>query len=332
MRNVYPTDQCIHLWAHQAQEGARNSSNIHFEGVGLYSYQTTIAAIIDGIVYLSEDSMSQMTSKRIRAAGQATRHLEQFSTTAFSRGGNPRLTHEAMILPAARSAEKTLEYALIDPKTRKATKEKAIYAYIHERERIVKHAARFNVSVIMPLMVLEDGAIEHYQERKRQAEVLKEELRIKAQKKQQREDKKQFQVWLTTGAGRCPSSFHERNNDFITITSAPADDQPARMIQKIRTSQGAECPLDQVVKALKFWSSRKFEGTTCRACWTAAKLCECEHPGPFTPWATNGHTFYVGSFKLTSISQEGTVVIGCHTFSAKTIQEFILQHKEVLGL
>lgn len=329
MRQVYPTNEVFHLWAHQTQESARNSPNVHFTGPELYSYSTTIAAIIDNIVYISENNMSVTTAKHISKARQASHHMEQFSTTAFRSGSNPRLTHEAMILPAARSAVQTLEHELGREKTRKQTKLNVIAAYIQERERITKHAARFNASVIMPEMTLSDTVISEYQAAKAASEAAKEASRIKAQKKQQREDNKQFNIWLTTGAGSCPYSFRERNNDFITIkgdyvTYKNQKDYPEQAINqpvlKISTSQGAECPLDHAVKALRFWESR---------------IIKPEHGhnpngDRFNTYHTNGHKIPLGVFTLDSIDEAGTVKAGCHTFSTKEIQRFINQWKEVL--
>lgn len=318
VRNVYPTDQVIHIWAHQGQESARNGSNVHFDGPELYSYSTTIAAIIDGIVYISHNNMSATTGRHIAAARSATSHMERFFTTAFSwSGSNPRLTHEAMLFPAARSAVQTLEYALTDSRTRKQTKLNAVMAYIKERERIVKHAARFNISVFMPEMTAGPEAVAQYQEAKRIADEKKEAARLKAQKKQQREDKKQFKVWLTTGAGRFPYSYRVNGADQITVAGHRTDGAGNTLkMGMVVTSQGAECPLDHAVKALKFWSSR----------------LNSPFGKKFEPYHTNGHKIPLGHFTLDSIDESGTVKAGCHIFTAKEIQRFINQWREVLGL
>ena len=318
MRNVYPTDQVIHIWAHQGRESARNGSNVHFSGPELYSYSTTIAAIIDGVVYISANNMSVTTAKHISAASSATRHLDQFRTHAFSwSGSNPRLTHDAMIQPEAQDAIKTLEYALENTRTRKQTKLNAINEYMQRRKYILDHAARVGVTVVMPEYEVNIKAVEQYQERKAAAAAAKEAARIKAQKKQQKEDKKQFNLWLTTGAGRCPYSFQERGNDFITIKNY--DKSAAATTRYVVTSQGAECPLDHAVKALKFYElQRNFEGKI--------------NAPMYKPYHTNGHKIPLGHFTLDSIDESGTVKAGCHTFTAKEIQRFINQWREVLGL
>jgi len=326
MRQVYPTDQVIHIWAHQGQESARNGSNVSFDGPELYSYSTTIAAIIDGIVYISDNNMSATTAKHIRQAWSATRHLEQFRTTAFTwSGSNPRLTHEAMIQPAARDAVNTLNYALENTRTRKQTKLNAINEYMQRRKYILDHAARVGVTVVMPEYEVNIKAVEQYQERKAAERAAAELIRLKAQKKQQKEDAKQFKIWLTTGAGRCPASFaHLRDwtvpqTDYITLKPDSLLIAAGTAQYKIVTSQGAECPLDHAVKALKFYElQRNFEGKI--------------NAPMYKPYHTNGHKIPLGHFTLDSIDESGTVKAGCHTFSAKEIQRFINQWREVLGL
>jgi hypothetical protein len=168
----------------------------------------------------------------------------------------------------------------------------------------------------MPEYEVNIKAVEQYQERKAAAAAAKEAARIKAQKKQQKEDKKQFNLWLTTGAGRCPHSFIERGNDFITIKtdSLILAGEP---LYKVITSQGAECPLDHAIKALKLYRSRDISDHNTIL---------------FTPYRTNGHKIPLGIFTLDSIDTIGTVKAGCHTFTAKEIQRFINQWREVLGL
>lgn len=306
MRHVYPSREIAHLWAHQSQDNARNSSDtVSFDGVILYSYSTAIACIIDGVVYISSDNMSVTTAKHIRYALQATSHMERFFTSAFQWGwGYPGKTHEAMLQPVAETAIKDMERALDDTKTRKKTKMNAVAAYIEERERILAQANRFKVKLKMPEMSVEDGCLEAYQAKKDKADKAAERARLKAAKLKQIEDAAQYQVWLTTGAGRFPSSYCERDSDKITIQGA-----------EVLTSQGVRVPLDHVVKALRFWLSRRS--------W---------EDGLFKSWTTNGHTVHIGCYSLTSINESGTCKIGCHTFRADTLEQFIKQWRDVLGL
>jgi len=182
MRHVFPSREIAHLWAHQSQDSARDSSNsVSFDGAILYSYSTAIAIIIDGVVYVSRPNMSLTTAKHIGYALQATSHMERFYTTAFQWGrGYPRLTHEAMLQPAAETAIRDLERALDNTRTRKKTKLNAVAEYISEKQRIMAHAKRFKVKIKMPEMALDEGCIESYQAAKDKADKAAERARVKA--------------------------------------------------------------------------------------------------------------------------------------------------------
>jgi hypothetical protein len=306
--------QVAHAWVH-GHSG--KGSNLTTDGISLTSYSTTIAAHIDDIFYLSANNMSSSTGRHISYAHRAIGYGDNnniFCTHAFSRfGSNPRLTHDAMIQPEAQDAIKTLEQALENTWTREQTKLNAIIEYDQRRETILKHAARVGMSVIMPEYAVDIKTAEQYQERKAAEAAEKEAARIKARQKQQREDKKQFNIWLTIGAGRCPYSFIERGNDIITLKPSSvgvAIGEPFKVI----TSQGAECPLDHAVKALRFYFSRTEDGKI------------------FIPYHTNGHKVPLGLFTLDTISETGEVRAGCHTFTAKEIQRFTNQWRGVLGL
>lgn len=310
MKHVFPSREIAHLWAHQSQDNARNSSDtISFEGAILRSYSTAIACIIDGVVYISRNNMSTTTAKHINYAVRATSHMERFFTTAFQWGkGYPQLTHDAMLQPAAETAVRDLERALDNTKTRKKTKMTAVAAYIEERERIIAQANRFKVKLKMPEMALEDGCLEAYQAAKDKADKAAERARLKAAKLQQIKDAAQYEVWLTTGAGRFPSSYSKEGDDKLTVRGA-----------EVLTSQGVSVPLDHVVKALRFWAARKV-------------IKNLDGKDYFTPWTTNGHAVHIGPYSLTSIDEAGICRIGCHTFQAATLEQFIAQWRGVLGL
>jgi hypothetical protein len=333
-RKIMDNRQLTHVWAH-GQSG--KGSNLYSDGTTLKSYSTDIATKIDNIIYISSNNMSCTTSKHISYARQAVGCLNPsvFMTSAFSRrGSDPRHTHEAMIMPCVREAEQTLKYALENTRTRKSTKIAAISRYNQEKKRIQAHARR--VGVTLPAMMeieANPDELERYAVLKTEKEARELEARVKAQKKQQRLDKKQYVLWLTTGAGRCPNSFMVRGSDQITIkgdyvTYKNQKDYPEQPINqpviKVVTSQGAECPLDHAIKALKFWESR-------RVISTASELRKFKS-NVYEPYHTNGHVIHLGVFTLDSIDEAGTVKAGCHTFTAKEIQRFINQWREVLGL
>ena len=311
MRNVYPTDQVIHIWAHQGQASARNSSNVSFDDKLLYSYSTVIAQLETDTTgelwaFLSSERLTPTTGKHVSSSSQATWHLNQFYTPAFARRSRYGRTINEMIDPAVKQALQDLDYGLTHKGLRAATRAQAIVVYNTRRHDIMRVSAAFKITTPDMVSVSMDGdSVAQYLIDVKAAAEKKAAAELKARLKQQKEDKAQYKAWLTTGAGRCPASFVVRGQDQFTIKG-----------DKIHTSQGAECPLDHAVKALKFWSSRALS--------PFGKL--------FEPYHTNGHKIHLGIFTLDSIDQDGTVKAGCHTFSAQEIQRFIIQHKEVLGL
>jgi len=284
--------EVCHLWAHGH---AAKGSNLYSDGKVLTSYRTPIAAIIDGIYYISSDSMTMTTAKQLSYARRAARGNGQiFYTPAFRYGRQPDFTHEYMLNSAAEYEKQKLDYILVS-KSRKNTKLETIIKYNEKRQEILDLAGRFNVQIEMPEYVADESTIsEYYKIRAEQARI-KAEKEAKELKKQLLKDKKEFKQWLETGAGRCPVSFTRNRyteGDFITIKD-----------NQILTSQGAACPIDHCIKALKFYDSLK----TGKG---------------FIEYKTNGHKIHLGIFILETIDKNGNVKAGCHMFTHKEIARF----------
>lgn len=314
-------DMVAHAWAH-GREG--KGSNFYSDGRKLLSYSTTVAIQIDGVFYISADNMSPTTGKQLSYAKRAVSY-NYFSTHAFSYGRRlewPSMaTHEDLIKPEAEHVLRELEIDLANSKTRKSTKLKALAHYAAERERILTHCATVGVSFKMPEFKVDDDTITKYHEAAKAKAAKEERARIKRQKEQQKADKLQYEAWITTGAGRCPQSFITRGADQFTIKHRIDGEL------YIVTSQGAECPLDHAVKAIKFYlSRRRIDYRTCSLDINKQKGCTYE------PYHTNGHKIPLGIFTLDAIDEHGNVKAGCHTFRAAEIQRFINQWREVLGL
>ena len=308
--------QVAHAWAHGH---AGKGSNLTTDGVELTSYSTVIAKTIDGVHFISLDNMTPTTSKHLNYAKRAVSY-RYFASPGFDMHLNwPDLSAAGLIRAAAERAQADIE-RIFSSKSRQATKLAAAQEYTARRDEILAMAARFGVPITMPEYAASPEEIAGWQEKKKAVDAAAEAVRLNAQKKKQREDKKQLDIWLTTGAGRCPSSFIEQGNDFITIAGHRTDGDGNTLKQGvILTSQGAECPLDHAVKALRFYINMptwiRQDGTVYRE-----------------PYHTNGHKIPLGHYTLGSIDEDGTVKVGCHTFSAKTISAFLNQWREVLGL
>ncbi len=309
-------EQVAHAWAH-GHSG--KGSNLTTDGVDLKSYSTVIAKTINGVHFISLDNMTPTTSKHLGYAKRAVSY-QYFASPGFDMRLNwPDLSAAGLIKAAAERARADIE-RIFSSRARQGTKLYAAERYTARRDEILAMAARFDVQITMPEYVASPEEIAAYQEKKKAADAAKEAARVKEQKKRQKEDKKQLDIWLTTGAGRCPGSYIERGNDFITLKPDSLLIAAGTAQYKIITSQGAECPLDHAVKALRFYNTRRRD------------ILQDDGRGLFHAWKTDGHKIPLGIFTLDSIDEAGTVKAGCHTFSAAEIQRFINQWREVLGL
>ena len=314
MRHVYPTDQVIHIWAHQSQDSARNGSNVSFNGKLLYSYSTVIAQLETDAggniwAFLSSESLTPTTGKHVSTSRGATRHLNQFYTPAFARWRPYGRTITEMVQPAIDETERDLKEAF-GPRKRQTTKLSAIQVYNARRDEIFKVCQAFGLDAPdLPAVNVEE--LEKYAEVVKAQEKAIQARRAEAARLQQIEDQEQHNLWLTTGAGRFPSSFRVYGQDQITIRG-----------DVVVTSQGAECPLNHAIKALKFYKSRQ----------TQTAMLKTGKIDAFEPYHTNGHKIPLGHFTLDSIDERGNVKAGCHIFTAAEIARFINQWQEVLGL
>lgn len=311
MRHVYPSDQVIHIWAHQSQDEARNGSNVRFNGPLLYSYNTVIAQLETDATgqtwaFLSDSSLTPTTGKHVSASRNATRHMPQFYTPAFSDHwqGHSR-TPEQMINSAIEQATDDLKEAF-RPRKRATTKADIIAHYEARRRDIQEVRAAFNLPAAnMP--DVDPATAAQWTASAKLADIeRKEAARLRAERQAAKEadrrerDQEQFAAWLTTGAGSCPHSFKQYGADLLTISG-----------DEVTTSQGARAPLGHVKRALTFYDSRR-NGQT------------------WTPYHTNGHKIPLGHFTLDSIDEAGNVKAGCHTFSAAEIARFKTQWSSIL--
>lgn len=293
-----------HAWAHG---NTAKGSNYHTDGIMLTSYYTPIATKIDDIIYITSLSYSVSTSKHINYARNAVNAYSNpnvFYTPAFDRWNTPRFTHEAMLLPCVAEAIRKLDIVIKSNK-RQQTKIDAIAAYMDRRQVIIDHAVRVGVTLPeMPVYAIDALTLAEYSTRQAEIAAAAAAARDMAIKKQQLKDKKQYAAWIKTGTGSCPASYRVPGADVMTIKG-----------DMVITGQGAECPVLHAVIALRFWNDRH---SVLNNTW------ETYH--------TNGHKIHLGMFTLDSIAIDGTVKAGCHTFTAKTIMQFIKHWSHVLQL
>ena len=100
-REVFPTGEIAHMWAHRAQLSARNpQGNFSFAGAELRSYSTCIAYLHKGkggaTVALHADTSWSATTNGHQSAGRsATAHMPSFDVREWLPGSGGKINHKA---------------------------------------------------------------------------------------------------------------------------------------------------------------------------------------------------------------------------------------------
>jgi hypothetical protein len=286
--------QVAHIWAQGKQKEAKGS-NFFCVSDRLYSYRTLIGQIIDGQAFITSNSMTQRTSMHRCYANRATNYTA-FNTPAFHYNADNILTPEQLITAAADEMP-----ALLAELSRKRTYlAGSIALYMTRRDEIYTIAGQFKIEIADIAGVPEElhEKARDFAATAQERENKKLENARKRLQAQQVRDKKQFEAWISTGAGSCPGSYQVRGKDQITIRG-----------KTVVTSQGADVPRAHVIRALAFYRSRQIAGEIAQ----------------WEPYQTNGHKIILGHFTLDSIDGNGNVRAGCHAFSAAEIVRFCAQ-------
>ncbi len=322
--------QVAHIWA-QGNRAEARGSNFRCNDNVLYSYGTCIAFIQDGTAFVSSDNMTPTTGKQLSYARSALRNNYTYlSTPAFRYGSSAAPSPIDCIREAAQEHAETFKSVC----RARSNMEWAIEHYTERRAVILDTAARFNVTD-MPDMPEAAGDLK---EKARQFAAQDKQRRAdETRRREEREraeriiDAGRRDAWMQRGEGHFPNSYRVRGEDYITLKPTVARMAPNEpLIYKVVTSQGAEAPLEHVIKALRFYDSRVTE-------WSYPAVIEgdTEHHRPTaaacTPYATNGHRVPLGHFTLDSIDSQGNVKAGCHYFTAAEIARFRMQWAGMLA-
>jgi len=297
MRHVHPTEQVIHLWAHQSQPDARNpSGNVFFDGPTIYSYgrHFPMARLHKNkrgvLVLLNDGHYSKTTGKHQGWVAGAVRHLDYMRVPEVNPGGktdhDKNLAHFAGIMADSlvkaqramqrrtvagyRSTASTAEdhwqqYAAFFGIRRKAPKwpGEAWEAAAARAARIetpdpVRDAKRFKA-----LQAREAATLARF-EAKREAWRAREQDHARA-------------IWRMTRAER--NQWHA----LPCMLRVNGDE--------LETSQGARIPLDHAPRLWKLIQAVRAAGR---------------------PYERNGHTEHAGQFAIDGIDAAGNLRAGCH--------------------
>jgi hypothetical protein len=231
IRHVYPVDMVAHLWAHRAQQSARNGSNFYFDGDTIYSYGShfPIARHVETkrgrVVLFTTRDYSVTTSGHKWTVLSACKHLTVF-----------HVQHPTDTNRKAQFAEYRERYLVLARKYSKARSNKpwildGLRDLVEEANRFAQFfglRSRLSMPADLSVMEAECKAVEKRErERKQRAEV-----------KHQREALERLQNWV------------DGETDYLCQQSYG----PIRLRIKgdeLQTSRGARVPLDHAVKAFR---------------------------------------------------------------------------------
>jgi hypothetical protein len=292
LKHVVSPQMVAHLWAHKAQESARNAhGNFYFDGDTIYSYGShfPVAKHVenakgDGAVLVTTRTYSSTTAGHISMASGACRHLRRFCVPDVNGDATENWpAYEATFTAAASSYQKA--------RSRKPT----IVQHMHEvAEAANAFAAFFGLKqhIAMPTneaaMVAECGRIRKANERRAAAANRRWAAEAKARAAEDaKRSAKALRAWLAgTAATAWPYSGPVRLRLFDG---------------SLETTQGAVVPKADAIRVYKILRRLRERAET---------------------YQRNSETITItlGPFELNSMDAAGTVKAGCHTVTWKEIE------------
>jgi len=288
MRTVVTNSEVPHLWAHQSQSSARNSTgSLFFEGPTIYSYGQHFPIA------------THVTNKRKeKAILLTTRHYSvttsgHVSNVAYSIPKSVQVFHVDLgDLNKWRGFDAKAAIRVynerIDQHERKAAKARADYSRNYELGRAAEirnealtfakfYGLRLKVRNIATDLDAVKAAVNADAARK--AKATKD-----AKAKQEREYADAIQKWLKGEYANLPYGI----DTMLRVKDG-----------EVETSRGARFPVEHARRGLVLVEAVRAAGE---------------------PWKRNGHTCHLGHYQIDSIDANGTVHAGCHVVSYKAIE------------
>ena len=289
MKTVFDNRQCAHVWAQQTQDFGRSES-MSFRGPVLYSYQTPIAAFVQGrgnelagtadgrVVLFNSRKYSVTTSgKHMPAAHAAVTHLRSFSV--------PNCTANSV---AEHTANLTALVAGYRADADRLMRVRELWGYSRELlERAEVNVKDYARIFDLPLPGI-DSAADYAKAAERLARLDADPKRAarKAAIDARRLAKEAAQQADQLAAFRMGVA-----SQFSGIRDAQGGAYLRIIGDEVQTSLGARVPVADARQAINFIAARR---TTGKA------------------WQRNGERCPVGDFQIDSISTTGDIKAGCH--------------------
>lgn len=289
-----------HLWAHQVQSDARNSSgNRSFIGEHAYSYAACIGSIVENAkgeqaYILASDSWTVTTSRHQSKLRDAIpRGSVVFYVPFRHAGGWNGWEYHGNAEDHGRThayyCEKIAEFTL---KAKRARTEHnrnyyAMYA-ANTLDELRRYRMFFGLKgkrYALPSEANTAATMEALNAAREAAAAREREAARKARER----NADTIGRWIAGEAVYVPHTVTEA---YLRLSADGLT---------VETSQGADAPLEHVLRALPF-------------------VLECLQHG--RAWQPNGHTIHLGHYAVRSIDADGTLRVGCHVFAKSEVLRF----------
>lgn len=301
-RNVFPTDEIPHLWAHKVQGSGRNQSgNLFFENEIIFSYghhfpiakHVTSASGKQTAILFTTSSYSVTTSKHISNVRLSIPHGTKVFHVSNVLASYPS-DHTRNLAAYVRESEQALTKAI---KSRKYGLETLNIAFGYQ-DAAREYAKFFRQPVprfpFLPKSKSLDGLKEKLKAREAKAAIkdaaeqkIREAAHAERRRIQSLEQAEKLALWLD-GSLAVDTWMLGSHDTALRIVS-----------DEVQTSRGVRVPVSHAVLALAM--VRKVMARN-------------------EEFVTNGHTIHVGHYKLDRIATDGTVYAGCHVIKFEAIQ------------
>ena len=312
-RNVYPSNEIPHLWAHKTQDSARNpQGNFYFDGATIYSYGShfPIARHIThagkAAILFTTRSYSSTTAGHIRAVRRAIPGNIPVFEIPLVRSYNDVA---AEIHSGIAYHNEQVKQALTALKAAKSRPSKASRYITYEKARIAANSFTDFFTRRKGIPPLPDdaelAAIYWEQERKRQERQAARDAKRSARWRAYEEERKRT---AEERAARMPELLERwRAGETVPELSycyGYYDGLPVALRLKgdtVETTKGIRIPVSHAIAALALLRRLKANGQT---------------------YQRNGHTIHLGYYPLDSFDSDGTLTAGCHVITWDEITRF----------
>jgi len=296
MRHIYPNHEVPHLWMHQSQDKARNSTgSLYFEGPTVFSYGTHFA-IAHHVTNLRGERAVLFTTARhsvttsghcSAVAGAIPANVPVFHVPHLRSGWGELPDHAQNVESYVRRISELLGKA----KRARVNRNWLEHEALALREQLRGYLAFFDLTAIaLPesseLDALETWISDHEAEdRQRQQEA----ARIVEQARR-REQAEQIQRFL---AGDASASYISGVSPMLRVVG-----------EEVETSLGARFPRAHAIRGLAFVRAVRASGRA---------------------YVRNGRTIHLGPYVIDRIEPDGTVHAGCHVVKWEEIERIAPQ-------